>query len=124
MFTAIFAALEQGQAPDFELLRRRFDLAMTKKLGVVQLPPTFWMQDSKINPRADHLLQVALLLGDRERCELAVSVLAVEISEQKTGPPLEAAVGEILTALLTVAPAGLQDQIISLGTDLMQEPLS
>jgi len=83
MFTQIFAALEQGEAPDIELLGRRFDLAMTKKLGVVKLPPAFWMQDTKINPRADHLLQAALLLGDRERCDMAVSVLAVENIEKK-----------------------------------------
>lgn len=68
---------------DSDLLKRRFDVAMTKKLGVVKLPPSFWMQDPKINPRADHLLWVALLLNDAERVALAFSALAVEHDEQQ-----------------------------------------
>ena len=121
MFTQIFAALEQGEAPDIELLGRRFDLAMTKKLGVVKLPPAFWMQDTKINPRADHLLQAALLLGDRERCDMAVSVLAVENIEKKTGRMISQVVQEILEALLIIVPIDWKEQISVLGDALLKE---
>ena len=121
MFTNIFAALEQGKLPDSELLQRLFDLAMTKKLGVVKLPPAFWMQDPKINPRADHLLQAALLLEDRERCDLAVSVLAVEHAEKKQDETLCRLVEEILAALLPVVPAENKEQIRTLGDDVVSE---
>lgn len=121
MFTQIFAALEQGKAPDLELLQRHFDLAMTKKLGVVKLPPAFWMQDSKINPRADHLLQAALLLGDRERCDLAVSVLALEISERKTDQTLRQIVQGIIESLSAVVPPNKKGQIVFLGNGLLSD---
>ena len=121
MFTQIFAALEQGEAPDFELLQRYFDLAMTKKIGVVKLPPAFWMQDSKINPRADHLLQAALLLGDRERCDLAVSVLALEISEQKTDQTLRQIVQGIIDSLSATVPPNQKGQIVFLGNGLLSD---
>ena len=121
MFTQIFAALEQGEALDFELLQRHFDLAMTKKLGVVKLPPAFWMQDSKINPRADHLLQAALLLGDRERCDLAVSVLALEISEQKTDQTLRQIVQGLIESLSAAVPPNQKGQIVFLGNGLLSD---
>lgn len=118
MFTKIFTALKQGQLPDLKLLQRHFDLAMTKKLGVVKLPPAFWMQDSKINPRADHLLQAALLLGDRERCDLAVSVLAVEQQEQQAEQSLHQVVGQIASDLSKMLPPAEQGQIASLVESL------
>lgn len=90
VFAEIFRDLGKGKRVDVDLLGRRFDLAITKKLGVVKLPPSFWMQDPKINPRVDHLLWAALLLGDPERVALAFSVLAVEHEEQqKKRPPAE-----------------------------------
>ncbi len=55
---------------------------MTKKLAVIKLPPSFWMQDPKINPRADHLFWAALLLDDRQRAGLALSAMAVEYEER------------------------------------------
>ena len=121
MFTSIFTALKQGRNPDLELLRRHFDLAMTKKLGVVKLPPAFWMQDTKINPRADHLLQAAMLLGDRERCGLAVSVLAVEVAEQENGQTLTQAVQRISADLLAILPLAEHGEITVLVKSLLSE---
>ncbi len=118
MFTDIFIALKQGEFPDLELLQRRFDLAMTKKLGVVKLPPAFWMQDPKINPRADHLLQAALLLDDRERCDLAVSVLAVEHQEQHSDQSLHEAVGQAAADLIAMLPKAKQERISALANNL------
>ncbi len=36
------------------------------------------MADPKINPRLDHLFWASLLLSDHDRCELAISALAIE----------------------------------------------
>ena len=105
MFSRIFDKLEQGLPANQEHLQRLFDLAITKKLGVVKLPPAFWMNDPKINPRSDHLLQAALLLNDQERCELAVSVMAVEAAE-KPGhkPPLSRLIQETAEKLCLIIP--------------------
>jgi hypothetical protein len=121
MFTDIFSTLKQGNMPDPELLQRRFDLAMTKKLGVVKLPPAFWMQDPKINPRADHLLQAALLLADRERCDLAVSVLAVEHQEQPGDQSLYEAVEQAAADLIALLPEAKQKRLSALARNLATE---
>ena len=121
MFQQVFTALERGKQIDFDLLARHFDLAMTKKLGVVKLAPAFWMQDTKINPRADHLLQVALLLEDRERCDLAVSVLAVETVEDRNGPSLEQVVAGIVADLLVHVPAAKKEQLAARAGILLKE---
>lgn len=68
--------------PDPEVLRKRFDFAMVKKLGVIKLPPPFWMQDPKINPRADHLFWAALLLKDPGRIGMAMSIVTEELQEK------------------------------------------
>ena len=119
MFSADFSALKQGVFPDTQILGRRFDVAMTKKLGVVKLPPSFWMQDPKINPRADHLLQIALLLGDAERCGLAVSALAVEVAEQKYDQPLEVIIRQATEDLLELVPLSQQEHIRELADMLI-----
>lgn len=102
MFTDLFQEISRGNMPDPDQLRRLFDIAMTKKLGVVKLPPSFWMQDPKINPRTDHLLWAALLLEDAERLALVFSALAVEHDErQKRRPPEEhVPVGRVLDRYL------------------------
>ncbi len=83
MFSHIFHQNSLAEQIDFDQLKKRFDPAMTKKLAVIKLPPSFWMQDPKINPRADHLLWAALLLDDPERAALAFSAMAVEHEERK-----------------------------------------
>lgn len=83
MFSHFFTETACMAQMDVDQLKKRFDLAMTKKLAVIKLPPSFWMQDPKINPRADHLLWAALLLDDRERAALALSAMAVEHEERQ-----------------------------------------
>ena len=110
MFVEIFRDMSMGIMIDTDLLGRRFDLAITKKLGVVKLPPSFWMQDPKINPRSDHLLWAALLLDDPERVALAYSVLAVEHEEQqkklalKERVPVELILDGYVQQLLALMP--------------------
>jgi hypothetical protein len=82
MFSEMIADLKQGKMPDSGGMAKRLDFALTKKLGIVKLPPAFWMNDPKINPRTDHLFWAALLLKDRSRIDLVLSVLAVEVAEK------------------------------------------
>jgi hypothetical protein len=118
MFSSVFSEIEQGRMPDIESLIRRFDVAMTKKLGVVKLPPSFWMQDPKINPRADHLLKIALLLDDAERCGLAVSALAVELAEQRYEQSLDEIIRQKAAELVQLVPQK-QQHINSLAASLI-----
>ena len=85
MFSEVIADIQNNNLPDPDALKKRFDFALTKKLGIVKLPPPFWMQDSKINPRADHLFWAALLLRDRKRIDLALSVLLIELEQRTPG---------------------------------------
>lgn len=82
MFSEMLAEIHSNTMPEPGILLKRFDFAMTKKLGIIKLPPPFWMRDPKINPPVEHLFWAGLLLKDRNRIELALSVLAVEIGEK------------------------------------------
>lgn len=72
--------LHRAKMPEPGNLAKRFDFALTKKTGVLRLPPAFWMNDPKINPRTDHLFWAALLLLDRSRIDMALSVLETELA--------------------------------------------
>ena len=105
MFDEMLAGLGQGRWPDLDMLVRRFDVAMTKKLGVVRLPPAFWMSDPKINPNTNHLVWASFVLGDRQRCDLALSALAVEEQVRRaTDFDLDDALHRLLAELLALVP--------------------
>lgn len=82
MFSQMLAELGQGCEPEPAALRSRLDMALTKKMGVLRLPPAFWPLDPKINPRTEHQLWAALLLGDRERIDQALALLATEKTQR------------------------------------------
>lgn len=84
MFSEMIAAIRDNRLPNPELLQKRFEFALTKKLGIIKLPPAFWMRDPKINPRADHLFWAAVLLKDRRRIDMALSIIAVELAENSS----------------------------------------
>ncbi len=115
MFSPFFHRTALAEQIDFDQLRKRFDPAMTKKLAVIKLPPSFWMQDPKINPRADHLLWAALLLDDPERAALAFSAMAVEHEERRrkqgTGeaPGIDKVLANTVQELLQLIPLANQE---------------
>jgi len=106
MFSEMIADLNRSKMPDPAILATRFDFAMIKKMGIVRLPPAFRMQDPKINPRSEHLFWAALLLMDRSRVETALSIIAVELTENSATKKkdcqilLERKIGEMVDGLL------------------------
>jgi len=84
MFSEMITSVQNNKLPDPVMLRNRFEFALTKKLGIVKLPPAFWMRDPKINPPSAHLFWAALLLKDRHRIDMALSVIAVELAENSS----------------------------------------
>jgi hypothetical protein len=105
MFTEMLTSLQRGEAVDLQLLAKRFDIAMTKKLGTVKLPSAFWSADPKINPRVDHLLLAAIVLDDAERVGLAVSAFAAECVEKLEYRPFEEILRQVLEEMLADMPA-------------------
>lgn len=112
MFSQMIAALGDQEMPEPAALTKRFDFAVTKKLGIIKLPRAFWMGDPKINPRSDHLFWAALLLKDRERIDLALSIIALEQAETASPERDECRrspsriAGELVEELLDRFPAG------------------
>ena len=82
MFSDMVAALERGEWPDERALRSRLSLAVTKKLGVLNIPYLCWSGDPKINPPTKHLLWAALLVGDKDQFAVVVSILQAELAER------------------------------------------
>ena len=83
MFSEMVSEIASGIMPDTGLLRKRFDLALTKKLGVVKTPYPLWTADKKINPAAKELLWAAIILEDRDSYLLINSIIAAETAEKR-----------------------------------------
>lgn len=82
MFGQIIAGLRNGTLPDHNLLRKRFDAALIKKMGVIKTPYSFWPADPKINPPAKHLLWAAILLHDQDSYCIVEAIITTEIEEK------------------------------------------
>lgn len=93
MFSEMLSAVRDNRLPDSGRLQTRFDFAMTKKMGILKLPPAYWMSDPKINPRSEELFWASLLLKDRERIDLALSIIAAEQEENSRNRRNEKRVG-------------------------------
>jgi len=83
MFQQIIADLKCGKLPDSILLRKRFEAALVKKMGVIRTPYSFWPGDPKINPPAKHLLWAVTLLEDKENCNVVEAIIAAELEEKR-----------------------------------------
>ncbi len=86
MFADVMNDLKKGVLPaDSAAFKKQFDIAMIKKMGVLELPYHFWSSDPKINPSSDHLAWAAFILEDRERFSQVEEVIVQEIVEQLGG---------------------------------------
>ena len=83
MFDEMVAQLKKGKMVPKDQLRKRFDGAMVKKLGVLKTPYSFWPSDKKINPSAKELLWAAILLEDKGDFRLTEGIIATEVAEKQ-----------------------------------------
>lgn len=83
MFEEMVSLLKQGRIIDLDLLRKRFDRALVKKIGVINTPYSFWTSDPKINPRTKELIWAAILLEDNKNFMLLLDIAATEANEKK-----------------------------------------
>lgn len=83
MFSQMVYELQSGKMPESNLLRKRFEAALTKKMGVIKTPYSFWPVDTKINPSAKQLLWAAILLHDKENFRVVEAIISTEIEEKQ-----------------------------------------
>ncbi len=82
MFDEMVSLLKQGKIVQLDLLRKRFDRALVKKLGVIKTPCSFWSSDKKINPASKELLWATVLLEDRDNFMLVEGIIVTELDEK------------------------------------------
>ena len=83
MFNQMVSDLRNGIIPEDYPLRRRFDTAMIKKIGVIRTPYSFWPADKKINPPTRELLWAAVLLHDIENYRMIEAIITSELEEKQ-----------------------------------------
>jgi hypothetical protein len=83
MFEQMVADLKDGILPENDILRKRFEAALIKKIGVIKTPYSFWPADSKINPPAKQLLWAAILLHDQENFKIVEAIISSELEEKQ-----------------------------------------
>ena len=83
MFDEMVSQLKEGKIPQPDLLRKRFDRALIKKLGVIKTPCSFWSSDKKINPSSKELLWAAIILNDKENYRMLEAVITSELEEKQ-----------------------------------------
>ena len=69
MFNQMVSDLKLGILPEEYPLRKRFEAAIIKKMGVIRTPYSFWPADKKINPSTKELLWASVLLNDKKITE-------------------------------------------------------
>lgn len=83
MFNQMVSDLKLGLLPEEYLLRKRFEAAIIKKMGVIRTPYSFWPADKKINPQARELLWAAVLLNDQDNYRIIEAVVSSELEEKQ-----------------------------------------
>ncbi len=95
MFDEMVTLLKQGKMVQPDLLRKRFDRALIKKLGVIKTPYSFWPADKKINPSSKELLWAAVLLDDKENYKMIEAIISSELEEQLRARGLQSSINEL-----------------------------
>ncbi len=81
MFSLFVESLQKGREPDMVDLRKRLDISLIKKMGVLNLPYHFWQSDQKINPSSAHMLWAAVYLEDQEGIAVVAELKRREAEE-------------------------------------------
>ena len=79
------SSLKKGEVTDLNILRKRFDTALVKKIAVISTPYSFWTSDPKINPPTKELIWAAILLHSSDNYKLLSGIFATETNEKKQG---------------------------------------
>jgi hypothetical protein len=85
MIDDIITHLKNSQFPPDAALQKWFEIALIKKMGVINLPHLFWHSDKKINPPAKYLLWAAILLEDQGKYCMVEGIIHTET--QALTPP-------------------------------------
>lgn len=115
MFSDMVSSLKKGEVADLNILRKRFDTALVKKIAVISTPYSFWTSDPKINPPTKELIWAAILLQDSDNYKLLTGIVATETNEKNraSGQNAESSgniseskkiTGSIIEEFLTLAP--------------------
>jgi len=107
MFDEMVSLLKQGEMVQSGLLRKRFDRALIKKLGVIKTPYSFWSSDKKINPSSKELLWAAILLNDTKNYKIVEAVISSELAEKLSAKGMQ----KSIEALSNQASGLMQDYI-------------
>ena len=82
MFNHMVSDLKLGILPEEYPLRKRFEAAIIKKMGVIRTPYSFWPADRKINPSTKELLWASVLLNDQENYRMIEAFISTELEEK------------------------------------------
>lgn len=83
MFSEMISRLQSGDLLPPTGLRNRLNAAITKKMGVLKMPPAMWPSDPKINPPTEHLLWAAVILNDRDSLQVVEGLAITEAYERR-----------------------------------------
>ena len=95
MFEQMVSDLKNEKLPESTLLRKRFEAALVKKLGVIRTPYSFWPADRKINPSTKELLWAAVLLHDKENYRMIETVILSELEEKMRAKGLQSSTHDL-----------------------------
>jgi len=95
MFEQMVSDLKNEKLPESTLLRKRFEAALIKKLGVIRTPYSFWPADRKINPSTKELLWAAVLLHDKENYRMIEAVILSELEEKMRAKGLKSSTHDL-----------------------------
>nr|MBF0221908.1 hypothetical protein [Desulfobulbaceae bacterium] len=114
MFGDVINGLKNGLfPPDLTALKKRFNIAIIKKLAVLKLPSQFWSNDPKINPSIEQLACVAFILEDGESLSLVELAVAHEISGKLRGKESAHELDSLVRARLKI----ITDTFLGFATD-------
>jgi hypothetical protein len=95
MFEQMVSDLKNEKLPESTLLRKRFEAALLKKIGIIRTPYSFWPADRKINPSTKELLWAAVLLHDKENYRMIEAVILSELEEKMRAKGLQSSTHDL-----------------------------
>ena len=123
MFGQMVDDLKMGRLPEIYPLRKRFELALIKKMGVIKTPYSFWPGDTKINPPTKQLLWASILLHDKENFGMVAAIISAEVEEKQRAKGKSAGIGEINSIVNELLESYIQEFIGLAPDDAFRETL-